>query len=104
MNQLFKLIIIVVLIVGFLKMPASYYSFSNYVLFIGMGWLTYDAFLRNDNFDSKIFILLAVLYNPFIVIPAPQIIWIIINIFVVIGLILNIISSEDFPYQNYKKR
>jgi len=104
MNQLFKLIITAILLLGFLKMPANFYSFSNYVLFIGMLWLTFDAFLRNDNFDCKIFMLLAILYNPFIVIPAPQIIWIIINILVVIGLVLNMISSEDFPYQNYKKR
>jgi fatty acid desaturase len=104
MNQLLKLILTGILILCFLKMPSLFYRFSGYVLFSGFGWLAYDAFQRRDQIDVKIFVILAILYNPFITFPFPNFLWIIINVLVIIGLILNMLFAEDNPYEDQIKK
>lgn len=104
MNQLLKLILIAVLILCFLKMPYMFYRLSGYGLFVGFGWLAYDAFQRKDSLDVKIFVVLALLYNPFIGLPIPNLIQVIINIIVIIGMILNILFSQENPYEDYTKK
>ena len=104
MNQLLKLILITILILCFLKMPYLFYRLSGYALFAGFGWLAYDAFQRRDSLDVKVFIVLAILYNPFIGIPIPNFVQVIINILIIISLILNILFSQDNPYEDYTKK
>lgn len=104
MNQLLKLILTGILILCFFKMSFLFYRFSGYILFAGFGWLAYDAFQRQDQWDVKIFAILAVLYNPFIPFPFPNFLWLIINTIVIIGLILNILFAEDNPYDDQIKK
>lgn len=104
MSQLLKLILAGILIFTFLKMPYFYYRFAEYALFTGFGWLSYESYQRRDDFDVKVFFLIAVLYNPILRIPLPHIVWIIINILVIIGLILHILFSEDNPYDDFTKK
>lgn len=104
MHQLVKLILTGTLILCFLSMPSVFYRFSGYVLFVGFGWLAYDAFHRRDQMDVKIFVLLAILYNPFFTPPFPHFVWLILNILVIIGMILNILFAEDNPYEDFTKK
>lgn len=104
MNQLVKIILTGTLILCFLSMPTIFYRFSGYVLFVGFGWLAYDAFHRQDQIDVKIFVILTILYNPFFIIPFPHFLWIIVNIVVIIGLLLNIFLAEDNPYEDFTKK
>jgi len=104
MNQLLKLILTGILILCFLKMPLIFYRFSGYILFSGFGWLAYDSFQRKDLIDVKIFVILPLLYNPFITLPLPHFLWVIINVIVIIGLILNILFAEDNPYEDQTKK
>ncbi len=104
MNQLLKLLLTGILILSFLSLPYLFYRLSGYILFTGFGWLTYEAFNRKDQVDVKIFAFLAILYNPFFRIPFPHFLWLIINVVVIIGLILNILFAEDNPYENPTKK
>ena len=104
MNQLVKLLLTGTLIVCFLSMPYLFYRASAYILFVGFGWLTYDAFHRRDQIDVKIFVVLTILYNPFFVIPLPHFLWIIVNVLVIVGMILNILFAEDNPYEDFTKK
>lgn len=104
MNQLLKLVLTGILILCFLKMPIVFYRFSGYLLFAGFGWLAYDAFQRRDQLDVKIFVILALLYNPFITFPFPNFLWVIINVIIIIGLILNMLFAEDNPYEDQIKK
>jgi len=104
MNQLLKLLLSGILIFCLLGMPYLFERLSGYILFAGFGWLTYDAFQRRDSLDIKIFAFLAILYNPFFKFPFPVFLWVIVNIIVIIGLILNILFAEDNPYENPTKK
>lgn len=104
MNQLIKLILTGILILCLLKMPFVFYRFSSYILLAGFGWLSYDASQRKDHLDIKIFLVLALLYNPFFQLPLPNFLWVIINIIVIIGLIINILFAEDNPYEEQIKK
>jgi len=104
MNQLLKLILSGILILSFLKMPYAFYTFSGYLLFAGFGWLAYDAFERLDHVDVKIYIMVALLYNPFIKLPIPHLLWNIINAVVIIALIINMLFAGDYPYEDYTKK
>lgn len=104
MNQLVKIILTGTLILCFLSMPNIFYRFSGYFLFVGFGWLSYDAFHRRDQLDVKIFVVLSILYNPFFIIPLPHFLWNIVNIIVIIGLILNILFAQDNPYEDFTKK
>ncbi|MPS72848.1 MAG: hypothetical protein E2590_06780 [Chryseobacterium sp.] len=100
MNQLLKLILTGILILCFLSMPYLFYRLSGYLLFVGFGWLAYDAFNKRNQTDVKIFATLAIIYNPFFSIPFPNFLWLIINTIVIIGMILNILFAEENPYDN----
>lgn len=104
MNQLLKLILTGILILCLLNMPYLFYRLSGYMLFAGFGWLAYEAFQRRDLIDIKIFIILAILYNPFIGIPFPHFLWVIISIVVIIGMVLNILFAEENPYEDITKK
>lgn len=104
MGQIVKILLTGTLLLCFLSMPMMFYKVSNYFLFVGFGWLAYDAFQREDHLDVKIYALLTIIYNPFFVIPLPHSIWIIINIIVIIGLILNILFAEDDPFEDFTKK
>nr|WP_133943771.1 DUF6804 family protein [Epilithonimonas xixisoli] len=85
-------------------MPYFFYRLSSYAMFAGFGWLAYDAFQRRDHLDVKIFAVMAILYNPFFHIPFPHFLWLIINTLVIIGLIINLLFSEENPYDNFTKK
>lgn len=104
MNQLVKVILTGTLILSFLSMPSLFYRASGYILFVGFGWLAYDAFQRRDQMDVKIFAVLTILYNPFFIIPFPHFLWIVVNVLVIIGMILNILFAEDNPYEDFTKK
>lgn len=104
MNQLIKLFLIIILLLCFFKMPYTFYKFAEFGLFAGFIWLGYESYQRNDRFDVTVFFLLAILYNPFIDIPFPNIVWTIFNAFVIIGIILNIICSDENPYDDFTKK
>jgi len=103
MSQLLKLILIGILILCLLNMPYLFSRLSGYMLFVGFGWLAYDALQRRDQIDVKVFVVLTILYNPFIIFPFPHFLWVIIYIIVIIGMVLNILFSEENPYDNTKK-
>lgn len=85
-------------------MPYLFGRISGYILFAGFAWLTYDASQRRDHLDMKIFIVLTILYNPFITLPFPHFLWVIIYVIVIIGMILNILFAEENPYEDYTKK
>lgn len=101
MNQLLKLVLTGILILCFLSMPYLFYRLSGYLLFVGFGWLAYDAFNKRNQTDFKIFAILVIIYNPFFPIPFPHFLWLIINTVVIIGMILNILFAEENPYDNH---
>ncbi|WP_312768101.1 DUF6804 family protein [Epilithonimonas sp.] len=100
MNQLLKLLLTGILILSFLSMPYLFYRLAGYMLFTGFSWLAYDSFNRRDQIDIKIFVILVIIYNPFLPLPFPHILWLIINTIVIIGMILNILFAEENPYDN----
>ncbi|GGG50229.1 DUF6804 family protein [Epilithonimonas arachidiradicis] len=104
MNQLLKLILAGVLILCFFKMSYGFYRISEFALFAGFGWLAYDAFHRRDSLDVKIFVTLTIFYNPFIGLPIPNILQVIVNVIVIIGLVINILFAQENPYEDYTKK
>ncbi|WP_394330636.1 hypothetical protein [Epilithonimonas tenax] len=85
-------------------MPFVFYRFSGYGLFVGFCWLAYDAFQRRDPTGCESFCFDFHFVQSFFPIPFPHFLWLIVNMVIIIGMILNILFAEDNPYEDDKKK
>lgn len=75
------LIACLLLLTAVLPMPYSYYQLLRIAMTIVAGIMAYDLFETNKKFLFGVFVVIAVLYNPIIVIHLDRAIWTPINIF-----------------------
>ncbi|MNK62264.1 hypothetical protein D3C87_814340 [compost metagenome] len=73
-------------------------------MFAGFGGLAYDALQRRDHIDVKIFVFLALLYNPFYTLPLPHFLWTTLNGLVVVGLIIHLMVSDENSQDHFTKK
>lgn len=72
-------------------MPYGYYQFVRIAAMVGFGYLAYSAYKNKKEFLTIIFVLLAVLFQPFEKIALGRTIWNIIDVIVGIGIIFSTI-------------
>ena len=73
-------------------------------MFAGFGGLAYDALQGRDHIDVKIFVFLALLYNPFYTLPLPHFLWTTLNGLVVVGLIIHLMVSDENSQDHFTKK
>jgi hypothetical protein len=62
-------------------MPYGYYQFLRIIITIVAGSIAYDLFQTNKKLLFRVFVGIAVLYNPVVVIHLDKLIWSTLNIF-----------------------
>ena len=88
MNRNILFITIGILAIGILPLPIGYYTLVRIVVFITMGYLTWQYFEAKDNTLVWVFGFFAALYNPFIpVYLHSKALWIAFNITTIAALI-----------------
>ncbi len=87
MDKSIKTGLAIMMLLCLLDMPYSYFTFVRFSAFVGFGLLALGANERNEKNWVITFIVLAIMFQPFIKISFGRSLWNIIDVIVAIGLI-----------------
>lgn len=90
MEKILKLIIAVLLFVCLLDMPYGYYQFIRFFACIGFAYLAYKSNEQSNKTVTITFVILAILFQPFIKISLGRELWNIVDVIVGAVLLLSI--------------
>ncbi len=93
-NNLLKVILSFLLFLCLFDMPYGYYQFVRFSAMVGFSYLAFLANKEPDNSSVFIYIVLALLFQPFVKIALGRTIWNIVDLIVGIGLILSIFQKK----------
>lgn len=71
-------------------MPYGYYQFVRFAAMVGFAYLAYSANEQSNRNEVFLYIVLALLFQPFIKIALGRTIWNIVDVVVAIGLVLSV--------------
>lgn len=87
--NLIKILLALLLFGCLLNMPYGYFQIVRFLMLIGMGYL----FVTEEE-NKIIYLILALLFQPFIKIPLGRTIWNIVDVVVGLGLIVNVLNKK----------
>ncbi|CAC9438335.1 DUF6804 family protein [bacterium endosymbiont of Bathymodiolus sp. 5 South] len=76
------------LLIGVFPLPYGYYMLLRFIACGVFAWAAYIAFERNEDILPWVFIVLAIIFNPILKIHFPKEMWVVIDFFSGIFLIL----------------
>lgn len=90
MDKIIKIVLAVLLFLCLLDFPYTYYVFVRWSAMIGFCFLAYTAYKDKQNILTIIFVLLAILFQPFEKIALERTLWNIFDVIIGVGLIISI--------------
>lgn len=90
MEKILKLIIAVLLFVCLLDMPYGYYQFIRFFACIGFAYMAYKSNEQSNKTATITFVILAILFQPFVKISLGRELWNIVDVIVGAVLLLSI--------------
>jgi hypothetical protein len=89
-----KIILAVLLFGCLLDMPYAYFQFVRFVSTAGFAYFAYEAYEQKNQRDLIIFIVLALLFQPFEKIALGRELWNVVDVVVAIYLIMGVFNSR----------
>ena len=88
-NSFIKLILAILLLLCLAKMPYGYYALVRFVAFVGFGILAFTAYQKHNEIGTEalLYIVLALLFQPFVKVALGRNHWNIVDVVVAIGLV-----------------
>jgi hypothetical protein len=88
-NSFIKLILAILLLLCLAKMPYGYYALVRFVAFVGFGILAFTAYQKHNEIGTEalLYIVLALLFQPFVKVALGRNLWNIVDVVVAIGLV-----------------
>ena len=96
-SELIKLILAGAFFLCLLDMPYGFYELIRFSAFAGFGYLAILEFQKRNNNGLIIYVVLALLFQPFVKVALERELWNIIDVSVAIGLIINTIYTFYRP-------
>lgn len=93
-DKTIKIILTVLLIGCLIDFPYGYYQFVRFAAMVGFGYLAYKANEQGTKNETFIYLVLAILFQPFVKIALGRTIWNIVDVIVAIGLIASISTAN----------
>lgn len=94
MEKIIKIELSILLLLCLIDMPYGYYQFVRFIALISFGILAYNASQNERQTEAIIYIVLALLFQPFLKIALGRTIWNIVDVIVAIGLILSLLGFK----------
>jgi hypothetical protein len=95
-----KIILAILLFLCLADMPYGYYQFVRFVSCIVFGYLAYISNEEKLNNQAIVYVVLALLFQPFIKISLGRELWNIVDVIVGVGLILSVINESKESKKN----
>jgi hypothetical protein len=90
-----KIILAILLLICLLDLPYGYFQFVRFASLIGFCILAYHANSNNKQTEVIIYIILAVLFQPFIKISLGRELWNIVDVIVAVALLISLFLRKD---------
>lgn len=94
MERILKIGLAIALLVCLAKMPYGYYQFVRFSAAIVFALLSFKANDSGNQKEALLYIVLALLFQPFFKVVLGRVIWNIVDIIVAIGLIFSAINNQ----------
>lgn len=94
MEKTIKIVLAILLLLCLLPMPYGFYQLVRFVAFAAFAYLAYNANQRKYQNEVFVFIVLALLFQPFFKIALGRTIWNIVDIIVAVGLFISLGSNS----------
>jgi hypothetical protein len=94
MKNIIKLILTTLLLLCLVDMPYGYYQFVRFVSCIAFAYFAYDANEKEEKTTAIIYLVLAILFQPFLKISLGRELWNIVDVIVGVGLMLTIFLKQ----------
>ncbi len=101
MTSVLKPFLAILLFLCLLNMPYGYYVLVRFVSMVGFGYLAFVAFEQKNQRDLIIFIVLALLFQPFEKIALGRVLWNIVDVGVAVYLLVSLIREKQI--KKYKQ-
>jgi hypothetical protein len=95
MTNAIKIVLAILFFICLVDMPYGYYQFVRLVAMVGFSVLAYDYHEQNNRVGTIIFVVLAILFQPFIKVALGRELWNIIDVVVGLGLVVSIFIRND---------
>ncbi len=92
-NSIIKILLAALLLLCLINMPYGYYQFVRFAAMIGFAYLAYSANEQSNRNEVFLYIVLALLFQPFIKIALGRTIWNVVDLIVGIGLVISSIKD-----------
>ena len=92
---LIKIILAILLLICLFDLPYGFYQFVRFACLIGFGILAYQSNSNGKQNQVIIYIILAVLFQPFIKISLGRELWNIVDVIVAIALIMSLFLNPE---------
>lgn len=94
MNNIIKIILSLLLFFCLADMPYSYYQFVRFASCIAFVYFAYQANEKEEKATTIIYIVLAILFQPFLKISLARELWNFVDVIVGVGLILTVFLKK----------
>jgi hypothetical protein len=95
MNNIIKIILSLLLFFCLADMPYSYYQFVRFASCIAFVYFAYQANEKEEKATTIIYIVLAILFQPFLKISLGRELWNIVDVIVGLGLLISLIKNRN---------
>lgn len=92
MQSVIKITLAILLLGCLINFPYGYYQFVRFMAMVGFAYLALEAHHKNQSKEVFIYIVFAVLFQPFIKIALGRTIWNIVDVLVAIGLLISLMN------------
>jgi hypothetical protein len=95
MVKAIKITLAIALLLCLLDMPYGFYELVRFIGLLGFGLLAYKASQKQDKTLSIVYVVLALLFQPFFKIALGRDIWNIVDVIVAIGLLISLYIKDN---------
>ena len=94
MERPIKIVLAVLLFICLLKLPYGYYELVRFIALVGFGILAYQAKKQKNEIEVIVYIVLALLFQPFFKIALGRSLWNIVDVIVGVGLLISLFRPK----------
>ena len=93
-TNILKIVLAILLLLCLLKLPYGYYQLVRFLALVGFGFLAYQAHQQENLTGAFIYVVLALLFQPFFKVALGREIWNIVDVVVGAGLLISLFYSS----------
>lgn len=94
MNKYIKIVLSLLLFLCLADMPYGYYQFVRFASCVAFAYFAYEANEKEEKTTAIIYLILAILFQPFLKISLGRELWNIVDIIVGVGLLISLMKSK----------